>query len=97
MHERAAARAQQQDQAFQAYVQQAAAPAATADELAKLADLKTSGAITEDEFEEAKAKALGWGPKLGPASGDPKYHCILDQTVTTRWILGCMWRQEKEK
>jgi ABC-type multidrug transport system fused ATPase/permease subunit len=58
MHERAVERAQQQDQAFQAYVQEAAASSSTADELARLADLKASGAITEEEFQAAKAKAL---------------------------------------
>jgi Short C-terminal domain/Phospholipase_D-nuclease N-terminal len=58
MHERAVQRAQQQDQAFQAYVQEAAGPSSPADELARLADLKTSGAITEEEFQVAKAKAL---------------------------------------
>ena len=59
MHERAAARAQQQDQAFQAYVQQTAGSPNTADEVAKLADLKASGAITEEEFQTGKAKILG--------------------------------------
>jgi hypothetical protein len=59
MQERAAERAQQQDQAFQAYVQQAAATSSNADEVAKLADLKASGAITEDEFQAGKAKILG--------------------------------------
>ena len=58
MHERVVERAQQQDQAFQAYVQEAAASSSTADELARLADLKASGAITEEEFQAAKAKAL---------------------------------------
>jgi hypothetical protein len=58
MHERAVQRAQQQDQAFQAYVQEAAGPSSAADELSRLADLKASGAITEEEFQVAKAKAL---------------------------------------
>ena len=58
MQERAAERAQQQDQAFQAYVQQAAATSSTADEVAKLSDLKASGAITEEEFQAGKAKIL---------------------------------------
>jgi ABC-type multidrug transport system fused ATPase/permease subunit len=58
MHERAVERAQQHDQAFQAYVQEAAVSTSTADELARLADLKASGAITEEEFQAAKAKAL---------------------------------------
>ncbi len=59
MHERAAEQAQQQEQAFQEYVQQAAAPSSTADQLAKLADLKASGAITEEDFQAGKAKILG--------------------------------------
>ena len=58
MHERAVERAQQQDQAFQSYVQQAAGTTNAADEVAKLAELKASGAITEEEFQAAKAKAL---------------------------------------
>ena len=58
MQERAVQRAQQQDQAFQAYVQEAAGPSSPADDLARLADLKASGAITEEEFQVAKAKAL---------------------------------------
>jgi hypothetical protein len=58
MHERAVERAQQQDQAFQSYVQQAAGSTNAADEVAKLAELKASGAITEEEFQAAKAKAL---------------------------------------
>ena len=59
MHERAAQQAEQQQQAFQAYVQQAAGSTSAADEVAKLADLKASGAITEEEFQAGKAKILG--------------------------------------
>lgn len=59
MQERAAERARQQDQAFRAYVQETASSPTAADEIAKLADLKASGAISEQEFEAAKAKALG--------------------------------------
>lgn len=58
MHERAVAQAQQQNQAFQEYVQQAAGSSSTVDELSKLADLKASGAITEEEFQTSKAKIL---------------------------------------
>src|SRR6516165_10406724 len=43
MHERAVARARQQDEAFRAYVQETASSPTAADELAKLADLKASG------------------------------------------------------
>ena len=59
MHERAMEQAQQQDQAFQEYVQQAAGTTSAADQVAKLADLKASGAITEEEFQAGKAKVLG--------------------------------------
>jgi ABC-type multidrug transport system fused ATPase/permease subunit len=60
MHERAAQQARQQDQEFRQYVQQAAAssPASTADQLAKLADLRDRGVISAEEFEREKAKVL---------------------------------------
>jgi len=60
MNERAAQQAQQQDQEFRSYVQQAAAdsPANTADQLAKLADLRDRGVISAQEFEREKAKVL---------------------------------------
>jgi len=61
MHERAVQDAQKQDQEFRQYVQQAAAstPASTADQLAKLADLRDRGVISAEEFEREKAKVLG--------------------------------------
>jgi len=58
MHERAVRDAQQQDQAFRAYVQDAAGSGNTADQLAKLADLRDRGVITPEEFEREKAKVL---------------------------------------
>ena len=58
MHERAAEQADQQQKAFDAYVKEAAGSGSTTDELAKLADLKQSGAITDAEFEAQKAKLL---------------------------------------
>ena len=58
MHERAAEQAAQQQKAFDAYVKQAAGSGSTADELAKLADLKQQGVITDAEFEAQKAKLL---------------------------------------
>ena len=60
MHERAARQAQQQDAEARAYIQQAAAssPASTADQLAKLADLRDRGVISAEEFEREKAKTL---------------------------------------
>jgi len=61
MHERAAQDARRQDQEFRQYVQQAAAgsPASTADQLAKLADLRDRGVISAEEFDREKAKVLG--------------------------------------
>ncbi len=58
MHEHAEQEAQQQDQAFRSYVQQAAGSPNTADQLAKLAELRDRGVITADEFEREKAKVL---------------------------------------
>ena len=60
MHEHAAQDARQQDQEFRQYVQQAAAsaPASTADQLSKLADLRDRGVISAEEFEREKAKVL---------------------------------------
>jgi type VI protein secretion system component VasK len=60
MQERATQQAQQQDAEFRSYVQQAAAssPASTADQLAKLADLRDRGVISAEDFEREKAKVL---------------------------------------
>ena len=60
MHERAARQAQQQDEQARAYIQQAAAssPASSADQLAKLADLRDRNVITAAEFDREKAKIL---------------------------------------
>jgi len=58
MHERAAKQARRNDEAMQAYVRQAAGGASTADELAKLAELKDKGQITGEDYEKAKAKIL---------------------------------------
>ena len=60
MHERAEQQAKRQQQAFDAYVKDAAGTSgqSTADDLAKLADLKQQGVLTEAEFEAQKAKIL---------------------------------------
>jgi hypothetical protein len=52
---------QAQDAAFKQYVQQAAGSSGggTADQLAQLAQLKDSGAISDAEFQAGKAKILG--------------------------------------
>jgi len=64
MHERALRQAQQEDQAAQQYIREAAGtsgPSGTqnsVDQLAKLADLRDRGVISADEFEREKAKVL---------------------------------------
>ena len=58
MTERDVAQARTQDQAFRAYVQEAAHGTSTADELTKLADLRDRGVITEADFEQGKDKIL---------------------------------------
>ena len=59
MHERSAQQARQQEDAFRSYVQEAAgSQPSSADQLAKLADLRQRGVITTDEFEQQKAKVL---------------------------------------
>ena len=60
MHERAEQAAQQQQKAFDDYVKQAAGASGdnSADQLAKLADLKAQGVLTDAEFEAQKAKIL---------------------------------------
>ncbi|HVX20322.1 MAG TPA: SHOCT domain-containing protein [Acidimicrobiales bacterium] len=59
MHERSVQEAKAQEKAFSDYVRQTAGGPSAADELAKLTDLKAKGAISDDEFEKAKAKILG--------------------------------------
>jgi len=58
MQEHAAQQAQRDDQQFRAYVKEAAGPESTADQLAKLADLRDRGVISAEEFEREKAKIL---------------------------------------
>jgi hypothetical protein len=60
IHERAVQDAQQQDAEFRDYVQEAtaSAPASTADQLARLADLRDRGVISAEEFEREKGKVL---------------------------------------
>jgi Short C-terminal domain len=50
--------AQAHDAALRSYVQETAGSGGTADELAKLADLKAQGVITDAEFAQQKAKLL---------------------------------------
>ena len=58
MHQRASQAAQQQDEQFRSYVQEAAGPRSAADELTKLAGLRDHGVITNEEFDRAKSKIL---------------------------------------
>ncbi len=56
MGEHAVQDAKAQDEAFRAYVRDAAS--SPADDLAKLEDLRSRGVISNEEFERAKTKAL---------------------------------------
>ncbi|MGE5285686.1 MAG: SHOCT domain-containing protein [Micromonosporaceae bacterium] len=59
MAERDAGQVQAQEEAFRAYVRQAAdGGGGTADQLAKLADLHDHGAITDAEYEKGKEQVL---------------------------------------
>lgn len=61
MSKRAVRQAQAEEQQFRAYVNDvtAAGGGGTADELARLADLHNQGTLTDAEYAQAKAKALG--------------------------------------
>jgi len=58
MQERAVQQAQQDDQQFRSYFQEAAGSQSPADQLAKLADLRDRGVISAEEFDREKAKIL---------------------------------------
>lgn len=59
MHERQAPSAQAHDDAMALYMRGAGGPPSSADELAELAELHTSGALDDEEYAAAKAKLLG--------------------------------------
>jgi hypothetical protein len=60
MQEHAVQQAKAQDAATREYIQSVAGTGASAaDEVARLADLRDKGVITEAEFQAAKAKTLG--------------------------------------
>jgi type VI protein secretion system component VasK len=61
MQEHSMKQAQAQDAAMRQYVQNVAGAQSggAADEIARLADLRDRGVISEAEFQQAKAKALG--------------------------------------
>jgi hypothetical protein len=58
MQERAVAQAAAHEKAQRAYIQQAAGSSSTADELEKLAGLRNSGVLSEEEYQAQKAKLL---------------------------------------
>jgi heme exporter protein D len=59
MSEHDVAEAQSRDQAFRSYVQDAAqTDSGPADEIAKLADLRDRGVISEDDFQQGKSRVL---------------------------------------
>lgn len=58
MNRRAAKRRRESEDSLRAYVQDAAGTPSTADELSKLAELRQSGVITEQDYAQAKAKVL---------------------------------------
>jgi hypothetical protein len=60
MQEHSAKDAQAQDAALRSYVQNVAGSGGSAaDEISRLADLRDRGVISEAEFQQAKAKAIG--------------------------------------
>ncbi len=60
MHERSIQQAKQRDTEFKEYVRQATgSQGSSADQIARLAQLKDQGALTQDEFDREKAKVLG--------------------------------------
>jgi hypothetical protein len=58
MAERSVQEAKRNDAARRAYIREAAGSGSTADELDKLARLRQDGTISEQEFEQQKAKLL---------------------------------------
>jgi len=59
MQDHAVSAAKAQDAASRQYIQSVAGGSNPSDEIARLADLKAAGTITDAEFQAGKAKALG--------------------------------------
>jgi hypothetical protein len=60
MQDHAMQQAAKQEEAMRQYVQNVASSSGSgADEIARLADLRDRGVLSEEEFQQAKAKALG--------------------------------------
>jgi phage shock protein PspC (stress-responsive transcriptional regulator) len=60
---------------------------ALSDELQRLADLRQQGALTEDEFQRAKARLLESGAVASASSGDSAIS-RLRRSRTERWLGG---------
>ena len=60
---------------------------ALSDELQRLADLRQQGALTEDEFQRAKARLLESGPAASITPGDSAIS-RLRRSRTERWLGG---------
>jgi hypothetical protein len=58
MTQRSIEAAKENEANMRAYVREAAGTTSAADELAKLAEMRDSGAITPEDYEKAKAKVL---------------------------------------
>ncbi|MFJ9819179.1 SHOCT domain-containing protein [Streptomyces sp. NPDC101151] len=74
MGKREIAQARAQQEAFDSYVRETAkgtAPTSSADELAKLSEMRTRGDITEEEFRKAKELVLSGA---GPAKSSEALH-----------------------
>ncbi|MEU9079527.1 SHOCT domain-containing protein [Kitasatospora sp. NPDC004745] len=59
MGQRELTEAKEREEQFRTYVRDTASAPSTTDELAKLAELHSSGKLTEEEYAAAKAKLLG--------------------------------------
>jgi signal transduction histidine kinase len=59
MHERDVRAAQASEEQLRSYVQQAAGATSSADQLTQLADLRSRGVLSDEEFAAEKAKILG--------------------------------------
>jgi hypothetical protein len=80
--ERALDRAQRRSQEYAAYVGRNTRSAA--DEIAKLADLRDRGAMSEEEFQHAKAKALGLGTSSRSTTRCASVWCRSGMTSESR-------------
>ena len=58
MHQRGLERRAEAERAVRAYIEEVAAPRTPADELAKLAELRDRGVVSEEEFAARKEKLL---------------------------------------